>query len=206
MVEQTNRTRIDSTRRVRTGAATGTVRAAVASAVLLAAFAGWPPARANNYGDDGGWQFQTTTDQGNLAAIQGMIQQKRSGALDPPSYTSYTNTTNIGHQTNCSLSASAIGNSGSTSAVASSPSTTGATATSLANSNTNSSLPGYNGGTSTQTGTQSNTGTLGSGVNGSTTVTAQGGNYQALNSTQSNYATQTAMITSSSACAYGVRN
>jgi hypothetical protein len=209
MVEQTDRPLIDIKRRVRTGVAGGAMHAAVVSAVLLATFAGWSPAHANNYGENGSWQFQTTTDQGNQAVTQDMIQKKQAGGYGAPSYTtnnSTTSTTNIGHQANCSVSASAVGNSGSASAVASSPSTSGATATSLANSNSNSSLPGYNGGTSSQSSTQSNLGTLGSTVNGSTLVTAQGGNYQALNSTQSNTATQTANITSSSACAFGVRN
>jgi hypothetical protein len=210
MVEQTSGSLIAITRHIRTGVAGGAMRAAVMSAVLLAGFAAWSPSHANNYGDDGGWQFQSTTDQGNMAAIQGMIQQKRAGGYGPASYTS-TNTnnsatTNIGHQTNCSVTASAIGNSGSTSAAASSPSTSGASAASLANSNTNSSAPGYNGGTSAQTGTQSNSGTLGSTVNGSTNVTAQGGNYQVLNSTQTNKAMQTANITGSTACAYGALN
>ena len=207
MVEQTNSALIDIKRRVRTGVAGGAMRVAVVSAILLATSGGWSPSHANNYGDDGGWQFQTTTDQGNMAATQDLIQKKQSGYYGPSTYiTNTTATTNIGHQTNCSVSASAVGNSGSTSAIASSPTTTGATATSLANSNTNSSLPGYNGGTSSQTGTQSNLGTLGSSVTGSTSVTAGGGNYQALNTTQSNTATQTANITSSSACAFGVRN
>lgn len=195
MVEQTDRTPSDIQRHVRAGMPGAAMRAAIVSAVLLATFAGWSPAHANNYGEDGGWQFQTSTDQGNMAVIQAMIQQKRAGAYsDPPASSSVTNTTNIGHLTNCSVTASAVGNSGSTSAVASSPSTSGATATSLANSNTNSSLPGDNAGTSSQSGTQSNSGSVGSNVNGSTAVTAQGGNYQALNSTQTNSASQTASI------------
>ena len=208
MVEQTHRAATDFNWHVRTGVAGGAMRAAVVSAVLLAAFAGWSPSRANNYGEDGGWQFQTFTDQGNMSVIQGMIQQKRAGGYGLSSYTNYNNTTTttIGHQTNCSVTASAIGNSGSTSAAASSPTTSGAAANSLANSNSNSSLPGYNGGTSTQTGTQSNSGTLGSSVNGSTNVTAQGGNYQALNSTQTNNAAQNASITGRTACAYGALN
>lgn len=207
MGEPTSGSLIAITRHVRTGVAGGTMRAAVISAVLLGTFAARSPAQANNFGDNGAWQFQTTTDQGNQAVIQDMIQKKQTGGYGASSYTTNTtNNTTIGHQTNCSVSASSVGNSGSTSAVASSPSTTGATATSLANSNTNSSLPGNSGGSSTQSGTQSNLGTLESSVHGSTNVSAQGGNYQALNTTQSNNATQTATITGSSACAFGVRN
>jgi hypothetical protein len=43
-------------------------------------------------------------------------------------------------------------------------------------------------------------------VNGSTAATAQGQNYQALNSNQSNTATQNAAIKGSAACAYGALN
>jgi hypothetical protein len=207
MVEQTDSALIDNARQVRTGMARGVLRAGIVSAVLLAASAVCSPSHANNFGDDGAWQFRTSTDMGNLAGVQALIQQKKAGGYNAgPGYINNSTTTNIGHQTNCSVTASSIGNSGSTSAVASSPSTSGPTATSLANSNTNSSQPGHTGGTSSQTGTQSNSGTLGSTVNGSTTVTAQGGNYQALNTTQSNNATQNATITGSAACAYGALN
>jgi hypothetical protein len=196
--------------RVRTGGTGGAVRAAAASAVLLATFVGWSPSYANNQGENGGWQFQTTADQANLAGVQDMIQKKQSGAYGPASYYSTNNittTTNtIGHQTNCLVSATSTGNSGSASSVASSPSTAGASAASFANSNTNSSQPGYNGGTSSLSGTQSNLGTLGSTVNGSTSATAQGGNYQVLNSTQGNTASQTSAIKGSTACAYGTLN
>ena len=50
MIEQTSGSLIAITRRVRTGVAGGAMRAAVASAVLLAGFGGWSPARANDYG------------------------------------------------------------------------------------------------------------------------------------------------------------
>ncbi|HUB13655.1 MAG TPA: hypothetical protein VMB34_17030 [Acetobacteraceae bacterium] len=204
MVHQPDRTAIGAKRRPATS---GLARAAILTALFLVPISASPPAHANNYGENGSWQFQSSTDAGNLAAVQDMIQKKRSGDYNPvapPVYNSYT--TIIGHQTNCSVGASAVGNSGTASAAASSPTTSGAAASSLANSNANSSTPGYGSGTSSLGASQSNSGTLGAGVNGSTNVTAQGGNYQALNSTQSNMATQTASIAGSTACAYGALN
>jgi hypothetical protein len=210
MAEQTNKPFIDVKQRNRTGEKSCAIRTAVASAVLLATFAAWSPSRANNMGENSGWQFQTATDQANQAGVQDMIQKKKAGGYGPTQYysTSTSTTTNstIGHQTNCLVSASAVGNSGSASAIASSPSTSGASAASLANSNSNASQPGYGSGTSSLSGTQSNLGTLGSTVNGSTAATAQGKNYQALNSNQSNTATQNAAIKGSAACAYGALN
>jgi hypothetical protein len=210
MAGQTDNFLIDFKRCLRTGGTSCAIRTVAASVLLLATFAGWSPSRANNIGENQGWQFQTPTDQANLAGVQDMIQKKKAGGYGPTSYysttTSTTTNSTIGHQTNCSVSASAVGNSGSASAIASSPSTSGASAASFANSNTNSSQPGYNSGASSLSGTQSNLGTLGSTVNGSTAATAQGRNYQALNSNQSNTATQNATINGSAACAYGALN
>lgn len=210
MAEQTNKPLIDFKQRNRTGGTNCAIRTAVASAVLLATFAGLSPVRANNLGENSGWQFQSATDAANLAGVQDMIQKKKAGGYGPTQYYSTTTTstsnTSIGHQTNCTVTASAVGNSGSASAIASSPSTSGASAASLANSNTNSSQPGNASGLSSLSGTQSNLGTLGSTVNGSTAATAQGRNYQALNSNQSNTATQNAAVKGSTACAYGALN
>jgi hypothetical protein len=196
----------------------GVARAAIAAGVVLAASGGWTPSHANNYGESGSWAFETPADQANLAVVQDMIQKKQSGAYGPATatynyYTNYnssstsnTSSTSIGHQTNCTVTATATGNSGTGSAVAASPSTAGASASSAANSSSATSQPGYSTGAVSVGASQANYGSVGSSVNGATTVSSGGGNYQALNSTQSNNASQTASIKSSTACAYGALN
>ena len=154
-------------------------------------------ASANNVGENSAWQFQTSTDTANQAAVQDMIQRKKAG-----SYGAATTTTNtyVGRQYNCNVTSTAQGTQGSNSTVANSPSTSGAAANSTGNANT-----GY-GGTGSVTTGQANSGAVGSSVNGSTTSNVQGYATQALNSNQQNSGNQSASVNGSSACAFGALN
>jgi hypothetical protein len=156
-------------------------------------------ASANNIGENSGWQFQTSADKANLAAVQDMIQRKKAGSYGAAT-TNVNNSTNIGRQFNCDVTATAQGNQGTNSTVANSPSTSGAAANSTGNSNT-----GYGGGGTVSSG-QANTGTVGSTVVGSTGTAVQGVSSQALNSNQTNTGNQSASVTGSSGCAFGALN
>ena len=168
-----------------------------ALASLLVAFAG--TGLANNVGENAAWQFQTSADKTNQAAIQDMIQRKKAGSYGAASTTNNSNTY-IGRQFNCDVNATAQGNQGSNSTVANSPSTSGANANSTGNDST-----GWSGDGTVNTG-QANTGTVGSQVNGSTTTGVQGWANQALNSNQTNSGSQSASVSGSTACAYGTLN
>ena len=80
-------------------------------------------ASANNVGENSAWQFQSSADKANQAAIQDMVQRKKAGSYGAANYT--TNTY-IGKQYNCDVTATAQGNQGTNSTVANSPSTSGA--------------------------------------------------------------------------------
>lgn len=164
-------------------------------AVLLMATA--LGASANNIGENAAWQFQTSADKANQAAIQDMIQRKKAGSYAAPSYTTNNN---IAHQYNCDLTATAQGNQGSNSTVANSPSTSGNSASSTGNANT-----GWGNGGSISSG-QTNSGSVGSSVNGSTSSSVQGWSSQALNSNQSNTGDQSASVSGSTACGFGALN
>lgn len=164
-------------------------------AVCLIAWAG--QGMANNVGENSAWQFQTSADKANQAAVQDMIQRRKAGSYGAAST---TNNTYIQRQFNCDVGATAQGNQGSNSTVANSPSTSGAAATSTGNDNTGST------GSGTVTTGQANAGAVGSLVNGSTTTRVQGWASQALNSNQANSGSQSASVSGSTACAYGTLN
>ena len=111
---------------------------------------------ANDVAENGAWQFQSTADQVNKAAMQDMVQRKRSGYYATPIYT-----TTIQHQYNCNVGASAQGNQGTNSTIANSPSTSGASANATGNGNS-SSVDGYSSttGSSAISGSQSNSGSV----------------------------------------------
>ncbi len=88
------------------------VFAILAAPVLLAA-----PAHANNYGESYGWQFKTSADRANQALVLDLMEKRRGGYYQAPNYT-----TNIDRQYNCGVTANAVGNEGSQSAVANPPS------------------------------------------------------------------------------------
>jgi hypothetical protein len=165
-------------------------------AVLLA-LAAVPAALANGVGENAAWQFQTSADKVNQAAVQDMIQKRNMGYYTAPVYT-----TNIDRQINCNQSASATGNDSNQGAAALSPSNSGATSDSTGNANTN--TGGVDGSTSSSD--QGNSGSVGSSVNGNTTTHVSGSADQALNNKQNNSGNQTASVAGSTGCTFGVLN
>lgn len=157
------------------------------------------PARANNYGESLAWQFRTSTDRANQAAIADLIEKRRGGYYAAPIY----NTT-IARQYNCSIAPVATANSSGQSATANSPTVTGASASATGNANDSATSGGRGGGSVDSQ--QANSGTIASGVVGSPTSVAGGTASQALNSTQTNSGSQTASVQGSSACSFGVLN
>lgn len=171
-------------------------RGVFAAAVSLASV---PAMASNDVRENGAWQFRSSADKANLAAVEDMVRRKKSGYYAAPVYT-----TNIDRQYNCSISAAANGNEGTTSAVANSPSTSGANASSIGNSNgTSIDGSGYDlGGTASNSNDQSNRGSVGSSVRGSTNSNVRGNATQALNSTQSNTGNQSASVQGASGCSF----
>lgn len=172
-----------------------TVHVALVVALLLVAA---PRAQANNAGENAAWQFQTSTDKVNQAAVQDMIRKQKSGYYAAPVY----NTT-VGRQYNCNVSATSTGNDGNNSTVANSPANAGAR--SGATGNDSNSAVGTLGAAVVGT-NQANAGTVGSAVVGGTSTQVQGAAWQALNSAQGNTGAQTAGVNGSAACAFGVLN
>jgi len=171
-----------------------------AAALALAALAATPvPALANNYGESLAWQFMSPAERAAQLAMLDIIEKRRGGYYAAPIYN-----TNIARQYNCSVTATATGNSGAQSAFANSPSVTGATATSTGNSSSTS-IGGDRADTAVTSG-QTNSGAVLSGVNGATSATVQGVAWQALNSSQTNSGDQMANVQNSSACAFGALN
>ncbi|WP_295987890.1 hypothetical protein [uncultured Variovorax sp.] len=181
-------------RRPSTASSTAAAARAVLSILLAAACT---CALANNVGENSAWQFQTSADKANQAAVQDMIQRKKAGSYGAANYT--TNNY-VGRQYNCDVTSTAQGNQGTNSTTANSPGTSGASANSTGNSNTGM------GGTGTVSTGQANSGAVGSAVIGSTTSNVQGWSSQALNSNQNNTGSQSASISGSSACAFGALN
>lgn len=171
----------------------GMLAAALGLAILPA------PLLANNYGESLAWQFKTSTDRANQAALLDLIQKRRGGYYAAPIYT-----TNIARQYNCTIAANASGNSNGQSAVANSPTVTGAAATATGN-DSSTTVDSERSGTMADTG-QSNSGAVTAEVAGSTATMVHGAAYQALNSSQSNGGNQSASVLGSNACAFGVLN
>lgn len=157
------------------------------------------PVSANNYGESLGWQFKTSADRANQAAVLDMIEKRRGGYYAAPIYN-----TNIARQYNCSIAANATGNSGAQTALANSPTVTGATSTATGNDSMTSVGDGH-GGTSVD-GAQSNSGAVSSGVTGATVTNVHGTASQVLNSDQTNSGNQTAGVQGSNACAFAALN
>jgi hypothetical protein len=154
---------------------------------------------ATNYGESLAWQFRTTADQVNQAAILDLIQKHRGGYYAAPTYT-----TNIARQVNCSIAATSTGTSGSQGATANSPGVTGAASTATGNANAANGGDGRSGAAIDSS--QANSGTISSGIIGGTTATVHGTAWQALNSTQANSGDQTASVQDSNACTFGALN
>jgi hypothetical protein len=174
-----------------------TQRAAIAAggfSLILAA-----PAAANNLGENLAWQFRTSADIANQAAVQALIAQRRAGGFAAPNYV-----TNIARQYSCAITATATGNSGAQSALANSPTVSGASASASGNSNNTTASSGRSG--SGVDSDQANSGAVSSSITGSTTSTIDGVAWQVLNSEQSNTGSQSANIHDASACAFGALN
>ncbi|MES2443333.1 MAG: hypothetical protein V4574_10920 [Pseudomonadota bacterium] len=176
--------------------ARGWRRAAVAAAIL-AGFAGGP-AFAQEISENRAWQFETPQDIAARAAVADLIARQRAGVYAAPIY----NTT-IARQYNCSVAASAVGNSDAQSAVANSPTVTGAS--SAATGNAGSAQVAGEGGPDI-TLDQRNNGPVASTAIGATGATANGPAWQALNSSQSNSGDQRASVEGSTACGFGAIN
>lgn len=170
----------------------------VGASILVMALVVGHPAMANNYGESLAWQFRTSADTVNQAALLDLIQKQRGGYYSAPIY----NTT-IARQYNCSIAPVATGNQGYQSAMANSPTVTGASSQASGNMSAASATDGHGATLDTQ---QSNTGAASSGVVGSTDTSVRGTASQALNSNQSNSGMQSASVSSSSACAFGALN
>ncbi len=161
-------------------------------AVCLA-FAAVPAALANGAGESAAWQFQTSADKVNQAAVQDMIQKRNMGYYNAPVYNTY-----IDRQINCNQSAQATGNDSNQGAAALSPSTSGATGTAKANESSSADGQSNN--------AQDNSGGVGTNINGDTRANVHGNSTQALNNNQNNSGTQTASLSNSTGCTFGVLN
>ena len=171
----------------------------MSSGIVVAMVAAPMPALANNYGESLAWQFKTSADRANQAAVLDLIEKRRGGYYAAPIYT-----TNIARQYNCSVVATAAGNSGAQTALANSPTVTGAMSTATGNDSATTVGDGH-AGTSVD-GAQSNGGAVSSGVTGATVTKVDGTASQALNSDQTNSGNQTAGVQGSNACAFAALN
>jgi hypothetical protein len=157
------------------------------------------PAFANNYGESLAWQFKTSADRANQAAVLDLIEKRRGGFYAAPIYN-----TNIARQYNCSIAATSTGNSGAQTALANSPTVTGAS--SSATGNASATTVGEGRGGAAVDGAQTNSGAVSSGVTGATVTNVHGTASQALNSEQTNSGDQVATVQDSRACAFAALN
>lgn len=159
-------------------------------------------AMANGYDEDESWQFQTSSDMANLAAVQTMIQEKKAGMFKPnKTISTYNYNTTIDHETNCSISSEALGNNGSNGMSGNSSSPQGVNADSTGNASTNS--LGGSGSSSTPgslADSSTNSGAVNAKASGDTTSSVGGNVDEALNSSQSNNGAQTSTLSNNTAC------
>jgi hypothetical protein len=167
-----------------------------AAAVAMFAAVSASPALAQEVGENRAWQFETPQDLAARAAVADLIARARAGIYAAPVY----NTT-IARQYNCSVAASAVGNSGAQSAVANSPTVTGAASAATGNAGTASGEGRADVGLD-----QANNGPVASTAIGDTGATADGAAWQALNSSQSNSGDQRTSVQGSTACGFGALN
>ena len=167
-------------------------------ATLVAALAG-SSAIAQEISENRAWQFATPQDIAARAAVADLIARQRAGLYAAPVY----NTT-IARQYNCSVTASALGNSGTQSAVAHSPSVSGASATATGNAGS-AEIAGDPPSVDVAL-NQANDGPVVSTAIGATGATVSGTAWQALNSSQSNSGDQQASVQGSTACGFGAIN
>ncbi len=184
-----------------TSAARRRVRSRLPALAALASilFSCTAPASANNYGESASWQFATPNDLATQTALRDLIERRRGGVFAAPIYN-----TRVDRQYNCSIAATATGNSGDQSAAANSPGVTGATSSATGNSNAatvagDTSIPNISS-------EQLNGGPVTSTLVGATTTTVSGSPTQVLNSNQANSGNQSASVTGANACAFGALN
>ncbi len=91
------------------------------AAGAFAALAAGGPAHAQEVGENRAWQFETPQEIAARAAVADLIAKQRAGIYAAPVYN-----TVIARQYNCSVVATATGNSGAQSALANSPTVAGA--------------------------------------------------------------------------------
>ncbi len=152
-------------------------------------------AAANNVAENHAWQFDTSADKVNKAAVLDMIEKKRNGYYAPPVYI-----TNIDRQYNCSVSATATGNQGTNTNIANAPTTSGPSSSAVGNNN-ETDVDGWHA-SSDVASDQGNSGDVGSSVRGSVSTRVSGSPDQALNSTQTNSGDQSASVGGSTACQF----
>lgn len=176
----------------------GTLRGiAAASALGLAWVAA--PAAAQEISENRAWQFETPQELAARTAVLDIIMKRRGGIYAAPIY----NTT-IARQYNCSVAATALGNSGTQSAIANSPTATGPASTATGNAGTTQNAAD-SGSTAIDT-DQRNHGNVVSGAVGDAAASVTGPAWQALNSTQTNSGDQSASVRGSTACDFGAIN
>ena len=178
--------------------AAAAARGATIAALALALVAAATPAGAQEISENRAWQFETPQEIAARTALLDLIVKRGAGIYAAPVY----NTT-IARQYNCSVAATAAGNSGSQAATANAPIVTGAASTATGNAATV-----QNGGEAETAidSAQRNSGPIGSTAIGSTSASADGSAWQALNSTQSNSGDQRAQVQGSTACGFGALN
>ena len=168
-------------------------------------------AQAQSWSGEGTpWQFQTSADRVNKAAVNDMLEKKKGGYYDAFHVNNQYSTT-IERQVNCTFSPSASGNASSLgqSASTSSPSATGSSGNTVgATGNSNASSGSLNQGGSVAS-QQSNTGQLNASLSASTSSTqiapinaAGGRSQQDASVSQSNSGSQSTTVSASSACAF----
>ncbi len=191
--------------------ATGRVERLLAAGLVAAACSSQPigAALANGWYESRPWQFDTSADKANKAAVVDMIERKKGGYYDGFSTTvNNYNNTNVGTQINCNNVANATGNEAANSQVANSPTVTNTSGvnSSATGNEANNSGGGTNGGDKPGVSNgQENSGTVSSGVTGSTSSSRSGPinggpSTQGLNNTQTNSGNQQASINGSTAC------
>jgi hypothetical protein len=158
------------------------------------------------------WQFQTSADRVNKAAVNDMLEKKKGGYYDAFQVNNqYQYSTTVERQVNCTFAPSSSGNASSLGqdGSASSPSTSASSAnTAGATGNSNAHSGSLNQGGSVAS-SQSNTGQVGASVSGSTSgnqmapINAAGGrNQQDASVSQTNSGSQSTTVSASSACAF----
>jgi len=169
------------------------------AAMLLFACLPGISARAQEVGENRAWQFETPQDIAARAAVADLIARQRAGIYAAPVYN-----TVIARQYNCSVAASATGNSGAQSALANSPTVTGANAAATGNSGIT--QASGDGAGSDVANDQHNAAPVASTAIGSTGASVSAPAWQALNSSQSNSGDQRASVQGSTACGFGALN